>query len=1015
MLALAVYYYLKQVSAGRATVPVFLLCALMFHLFLGLGSFYVMFGGKLEDIPDRVREIFVATKVEPQQLHQSHDAGQEEYEKINDLKSVETVEPEVAEREIAKTPNVPVPTESIAPSIPAQLSDATPIDRPETPMVRPAPSPTNPVVLERQNPLQRMLVDASVALEETVEPAEKTPTTSQTPTAVTVESPLAKPTTAPTAQPEVLNRKSTLPATSIAQDVIEPERIESTPATPQATPQNPLQRTQQLAQIEPEQFTEVELENPSSAEAEVANTESPTTTEQVNVLKTNVPVPTSNTPPLPLQRRPLTAQVASAAIESLPNPTSEVSDTSAPSFRPIESPLADRQLNREVNASTSDTQIETLEVATTSETGSSNEVAIASTQVSGSPRQNLADAAIQAPQADSNVPAKLPPSVALNATPIDRVEMASAANVPVQNATDNPLSRNRQVTTAVDSPAEEVATVGLTVAESAAPVLNPLSGSSLNVDVTKKNMAQDSVAINPNALPNTNATSATKISVTAADTTAASETSNNAPSTQQYVDSPLAKRQADPTAKPSDSIGDIETVALTSVEASGAGDNANSKISGVDVQLAQANGVPFSIGLPTDMPLGGRHAPSRPDLAIGALGRIDVDTPVSGGPFATQLARTRSLAPQLKYAEDNIGMQALLKLRQSGGEAKKDLIKAFGGDDKTLAAIKSGLNWLAMHQHEDGRWSLNKFHEECEKNHKGGKCNGAGTDCDTAGTGFALLPFLGDGQTHTQGEYQDEVRKGLKWLMDHQKGNGDLYTGGDANSHMYSHGVATIALCEAYALTDDPKLKHHAQKAIDFIVASQNKKSGGWRYRPGDDGDTSVLGWQIMALKSGQMGGLNVPDQTIELAKKWIERVSGKNDKFGQFGYTNAGDTKLAMTGEALLVLQYMGTDRNDPRLIAGAEHLLKNKPTVNVESSYYWYYGTQFMYHMQGRYWDEWNTNMSSAVLKQQIDKDGRLGSWDPKDQWESKGGRIYSTALRVLMLEVYYRHLPLYQLIDE
>ncbi|MFT5524830.1 MAG: prenyltransferase beta subunit [Pirellulaceae bacterium] len=310
---------------------------------------------------------------------------------------------------------------------------------------------------------------------------------------------------------------------------------------------------------------------------------------------------------------------------------------------------------------------------------------------------------------------------------------------------------------------------------------------------------------------------------------------------------------------------------------------------------------------------------------------------------------------------------------------------------------------------------MNKFDQECKEKHEGGKCQGAGADCDTAGTGFALLPFLGDGQTHTQGEYQEQVRKGLKWLMDHQKGDGDLYTGGNANSHLYSHGVATIALCEAYALTDDQKVKHHAQRAIDFIVASQNKTSGGWRYKPGEDGDTSVLGWQVMALKSGQMGGLNVPEQTIELAKKWIDRVSGTGDKFGQFGYTSSNDTKLAMTGEALLVLQYMGTDRNDPRLIAGAEFLLKNKPQRNVETSYYWYYGTQFMYHMQGRYWKEWNTNMSSAVLQEQVAKDGQLGSWTPKDQWEGQGGRIYSTALRVLMLEVYYRHLPLYQLIDE
>ena len=38
--------------------------------------------------------------------------------------------------------------------------------------------------------------------------------------------------------------------------------------------------------------------------------------------------------------------------------------------------------------------------------------------------------------------------------------------------------------------------------------------------------------------------------------------------------------------------------------------------------------------------------------------------------------------------------------------------------------------------------------------------------------------------------------------------------------------------------------------------------------------------------------------------------------------------------------------------------------------------------------------------------------GSWDPKDRWGGYGGRVYSTALNALILEVYYRFLPLYQM---
>ena len=66
---------------------------------------------------------------------------------------------------------------------------------------------------------------------------------------------------------------------------------------------------------------------------------------------------------------------------------------------------------------------------------------------------------------------------------------------------------------------------------------------------------------------------------------------------------------------------------------------------------------------------------------------------------------------------------------------------------------------------------------------------------------------------------------------------------------MYSHGLATLALSEAYGLTGDKQVGQAAQKGIDFIIAAQNKTDGGWRYNPGDAGDTSAFGWQISALK----------------------------------------------------------------------------------------------------------------------------------------------------------------------
>ena len=213
-------------------------------------------------------------------------------------------------------------------------------------------------------------------------------------------------------------------------------------------------------------------------------------------------------------------------------------------------------------------------------------------------------------------------------------------------------------------------------------------------------------------------------------------------------------------------------------------------------------------------------------------------------------------------------------------------------------------------------------------------------------------------------------------------------------------------------MSQDDSLRDTAQRAIDFIANVQHPKSGGWRYNPGDEGDTSVFGWQIMALKSGQMARLNVPQATLDKAKTWLERVGGQGDQLGRFGYNNRSP-RLAMTGEALLSLQYLGSPRNDPRLLGGSDYLARNPPPK--DTSYYWYYATQVMFHMQGDYWRRWNAALRDQLVETQVKTGSMAGTWDPKDNWEKSGGRIYATSLRLLMLEVYYRHLPLYHSLEQ
>ena len=157
-----------------------------------------------------------------------------------------------------------------------------------------------------------------------------------------------------------------------------------------------------------------------------------------------------------------------------------------------------------------------------------------------------------------------------------------------------------------------------------------------------------------------------------------------------------------------------------------------------------------------------------------------------------------------------------------------------------------------MHQRRDGSWRFSHRSENCNA-----YCRNPGNHGSTTGsTALALLPFLGAGQTHKTGDYQDVVRAGLFYLIGRMRttdNGGDLQEG-----TMYAQGLATIALCEAYAMTQDEELMIPAQRAIEFVVYAQDPLGGGWRYAPRQLGDTTSFGWQLMALKSGQMAGFLV-------------------------------------------------------------------------------------------------------------------------------------------------------------
>ncbi|MGH7201964.1 MAG: hypothetical protein ACREJB_15275, partial [Planctomycetaceae bacterium] len=349
-------------------------------------------------------------------------------------------------------------------------------------------------------------------------------------------------------------------------------------------------------------------------------------------------------------------------------------------------------------------------------------------------------------------------------------------------------------------------------------------------------------------------------------------------------------------------------------------------------------------------------------------------------------------------------------------EKRLETARQFGGTEDSEKAVEASLQWLADRQEPDGRWDADRFGSgQVEIDEQGVNRQFAGKEADTGITALAMLAFLGAGYTHEEGQYAATVNKAIDWLIAQQRTDG--YLGGKAEHHaqMYCHGMATYALAEAYAmqsdLTTDTRLREPLRKAVAYILSQQNPQDGGWRYIKGQKGDMSIFGWQLMALKSAEIAGIAIPQATREKMQQFLQSAS-LGHHGGLAGYKSGSPVSEVMTAEALFCKQMLGlVERSGPQSREAVSHLLEHKPKLSELNLYYWYYGTLAMYQYGGRSWRQWNESVRELLIEEQ-EQDGELaGSWDPRGPWGAYGGRIYSTALATLCLEVYYRFLPLYQ----
>ncbi|MBN1808431.1 MAG: terpene cyclase/mutase family protein [Planctomycetes bacterium] len=336
---------------------------------------------------------------------------------------------------------------------------------------------------------------------------------------------------------------------------------------------------------------------------------------------------------------------------------------------------------------------------------------------------------------------------------------------------------------------------------------------------------------------------------------------------------------------------------------------------------------------------------------------------------------------------------------RTGGGRKRALQRGGGGSD-TENAVNRALEWLARHQEADGHWDGEKYE---------------GEDTDAGITGLAALAFLGAGHTERTGKYKNTVLKAVKWMISQQDANGCIGKASTRGGLGYHHSICGMALSEAYGMAKVPGTGAAAQKAIDYSINEHQVPYSGWRYSPRQEPDTSVTGWFIMQLKSGKVAGLKVPGEGFQGAINWLDKVTTDDNYSGRTGYQSKQQASRPLTAVGMVGRLFMGWKPDDPLLRGGAEYLLESLPSWGAANEqvnfYYWYYGTLGMFQVGGDYWKKWNVAMKGSLLPTQRRGGDEDGSWDPVGHWCPRGGRVYSTALGALCLEVYYRYLPMYR----
>jgi len=340
--------------------------------------------------------------------------------------------------------------------------------------------------------------------------------------------------------------------------------------------------------------------------------------------------------------------------------------------------------------------------------------------------------------------------------------------------------------------------------------------------------------------------------------------------------------------------------------------------------------------------------------------------------------------------------------------SRSELGARYGATPQSEAAVEAALEWIAAHQKFNGSWSFQLSTEPCNGRCSHSSLAGDNATPNTAATGLALLAFMGAGYTQHDGKYAENVRSGIYFLRETARPaqfGVDLQAGS-----MYGHGIATLALTEVLNIDrqlgrEDEDIRRLVEDAVLFTMVAQHS-GGGWRYVPGSPGDMTVSAWQILSLVSARYGGVPLRSDTLPKARTFVRSLAAPDTY--RFGYVSP-KPEPATTAIGLATLLYLGESPFQTPFQHAMWELAERGPKLT--DVYHDYYAALALHNVRHPGWDRWHVPLREHLIRTQATQGHEKGSWHFKDPHGDVGGRLYTTAMAAMILEVYYRHLPLYQ----